>query len=193
MTPNVRSELRREPFVHTSAFDVLGPSLADNALRWLEAGAPWRLRIETFYEQWELHLDKNCLPPDLLDLISVSTIDRLSETMLVPLDDCFFEFKEATAHKLAPGQTIRIHNDFIDGEETHRLLIQLNRGWDDQNGGFLMLFGSDKPEDIRRAVRPIHGSALAFEISPRSYHAVSKIQHGERYTLVYSFKSHPKQ
>ena len=52
-----------------------------------------------------------------------------------------------------------------------------------------MLFGSTRAEDIRRAVRPLHGSVFAFEISPRSFHALSTIQEGERYTLVYSFRS----
>jgi hypothetical protein len=34
-----------------------------------------------------------------------------------------------SAHKLTAGQTIRIHNDWIRGEETHRVLIQVNDGW----------------------------------------------------------------
>ena len=87
------------------------------------------------------------------------------------------------------GQTIRIHNDYVEGHETHRLLIQLNDGWTDENGGMLMLFGSASHRDLKRVVRPLHGSALSFEISPDSYHAVSTIHGGERFTLVYSFKA----
>jgi hypothetical protein len=30
---------------------------------------------------------------------------------------------------------------------------------------------------------------MAFAISPQSFHAVSTIQRGERYTLVYSFQA----
>jgi hypothetical protein len=84
------------------------------------------------------------------------------------------------------GQTIRIHNDYIGGEETHWILVQINRGWDDANGGMLMLFDGPRMEDVARVVRPLHASATGFEISPPSFHAVSTIHSGERYTLVYS-------
>ena len=94
---------------------------------------------------------------------------------------------DLTAHKLLPGQKIRIHNDFIPDAETHRVLIQLNSGWKDENGGILMLFNSDNASDIHRAFRPLHNSCVAFAISPQSFHAVSTIHASERYTLVYSF------
>jgi Rps23 Pro-64 3,4-dihydroxylase Tpa1-like proline 4-hydroxylase len=95
---------------------------------------------------------------------------------------------DVSAHKLTSGQTIRIHNDWIGGEETHRLLIQLNDGWSIENGGLLMLFGSRAPEDVRSITEPAHGSGFAFEISERSFHAVSTIKAGQRFTLVYTFR-----
>jgi 2OG-Fe(II) oxygenase superfamily len=183
-------ELRAEPFAHTCASNLLAERLVDGALSWMEADAPWSLRIASFYEQWEFAVDADCLPIELRELLAPRTITRMADTMLRPITDCTFELQEVTAHKLLAGQTIRIHNDFIDGEETHRLLVQLNRGWEDYKGGSLMLFGSARTEDIRRAIRPLHRSAFAFEISPRSFHAVSTIQEGERYTLVYSFRGH---
>lgn len=51
-----------------------------------------------------------------------------------------------------------------------------------------MLFSGPEATEVARIIRPIHGSATAFEISPTSFHAVSTIQMGARYTLVYSFK-----
>lgn len=51
-----------------------------------------------------------------------------------------------------------------------------------------MLFADDTPESVRHVVMPTHGSGFAFEISPVSYHAVSSIRSGERYTLVYTFR-----
>ena len=94
---------------------------------------------------------------------------------------------DCTVHKLVPGQRIRIHNDFIPGEETHRLLIQLNRGWHDDQGGFLMLFNSADPSDVHRVLSPSHDSVVGFAISESSNHAVSTIHGGERFTLVFSF------
>src|SRR5207244_564974 len=94
---------------------------------------------------------------------------------------------DLTAHKLVPGQRIRIHNDFIPGQETHRLLIQLNRRWIDDDGGFLLLFNSSDPADVQKVFRPFHNSVVGFAITPSSHHAVSTIHSGERFTLVYSF------
>ena len=108
--------------------------------------------------------------------------------MLAPLTEGALDLVEVTAHKLVPGQTIRIHNDFIAGEESHRLLVHFNR-WSDVQGGILMLFGSSQPDDIKRALKPIHNSSFAFEISHQSFHAVSTIAEGERFTIVYSFKA----
>jgi hypothetical protein len=77
-------------------------------------------------------------------------------------------------------------------EETHRLLIQLNTGWEPKQGGLLMLFGSDSPESLQHVILPAHDSGLAFEISPSSFHAVSTIKRGVRYTIVYTFNRAPK-
>ena len=94
---------------------------------------------------------------------------------------------DCTAHKLVQGQTIRIHNDYIPGEETHRLLLQLNRGWRDAQGGYLMLFNSQDPSDVHRVFLPANDSVVGFAISERSNHAVSTVHGGERFTIVFSF------
>jgi Rps23 Pro-64 3,4-dihydroxylase Tpa1-like proline 4-hydroxylase len=181
-------DLRSDPFAHTTAQDLLPLELASFALSWMETAAPWKLRIASFYEQWELHLDSDSLPSQVRALCARSTVERLSNVMLRPLTAATLVLTEVTAHKLVAGQTIRLHNDHLDGEETHRLIVQLNRGWDDEQGGMLMLFSGPSPEEVCRIIRPIHRSALAFPITPRSFHAVSTIRTGERYTLVYSFR-----
>ena len=179
---------RTNPFPHSVAHRLLPPTLVDQTLDWFEEGASWRLQIESFYEQYELNLQRVELPPQLRPLVAEETIDHIASQMLSPLTSDELALVEVNAHKLLPGQTIRIHNDYIGDAETYRILVQLNRGWSDKMGGMLMLFSSPNVEDIARLLRPVHGSATAFEISPASYHAVSTIQSGERYTLVYSFR-----
>ena len=179
---------RVAPFPHAVAHRLLPPVLTDHVLGWFEEAAPWRLRVESFYEQYELNLHKVDLPGQLRDLVAEEMIDRLARQMLSPLTTEELVLVEANAHKLLTGQTIKIHNDYIGGEETHRILVQLNRSWSDEKGGLLMLFSSPDAADVARLIRPIHGSATAFEISPSSFHAVSTIRSGARYTLVYSFK-----
>jgi Rps23 Pro-64 3,4-dihydroxylase Tpa1-like proline 4-hydroxylase len=185
----IEAELRAAPFPHATHQALLPTQLCDAALDWMETTATWELRIASFYEQWELHLETDALPSGLRPLLSTGTVDHLHALLLAPLTTKHLTLTEVTAHKLVAGQTIRIHNDYLENGETHRLLVQLNRGWEDPQGGLLMFFGSASPEDVRRILRPTHGSAVAFPISPQSFHAVSTIQSGHRYTLVYSFKT----
>lgn len=187
IAPAPQVDIRHDPFLHVTHCGPLPRELCTSALGWMETDAPWLLRIESFYEQWELHLEAGNLPQELLSLLSAETVDHLKRLMLTPLTATGLVLTEVTAHKLLPGQTIRVHNDYLDNGETHRLLVQLNSGWDDAQGGLLMLFASASPEDVRRILRPLHGSAMAFPITRHSFHAVSKVQYGERYTLVYSF------
>lgn len=189
MTPMTFADVRTEPFAHSTATGALSTELADATLCWMETDAPWKLRVADFYEQWELHLDHANVPESLKGLLAPALVQKLARNMFAPIVSGHMELCEVTAHKLIQGQTIRVHNDYLEDAESHRILIQLNHGWRDEQGGLLMLFGSDSSADVRRIVRPLHRSAFAFSISDRSFHAVSTIAQGERYTLVYSFKA----
>ena len=166
---------------------ALGSALAEATLHWMESHAHWALRIADFYEQWELHLDRKTVPKPLEELLDLAFVDNLKRRILDPITESELTLVEVTAHKLVAGQTIRIHNDYMEDAESQRILIQLNRGWRDEQGGLLMLFGSGNSADVQRIIRPLHRSAFGFSISDRSFHAVSTILEGERYTLVYSF------
>jgi Rps23 Pro-64 3,4-dihydroxylase Tpa1-like proline 4-hydroxylase len=176
-----------EPFHYWISPEALDPDVSRMVLAWLEADAPWKLVQADFYEQFEFSLWDVQLPAGLAVLRApsflASTKKRMAELFDVELRDHF----DITAHKLVPGQRIRLHNDFIPDAETHRLLIQFNRGWHDANGGLLLFFNSADPADIHKIFRPVHNSAVGFAITATSYHAVSTVHAGERYTLVYSF------
>lgn len=184
---NMSTAFFLEPFPHAVSRSAMLPELAARTLKWMESSAPWSLRIASFYEQWELHLQEEELPEGIRDVLSPATIDGLARELLPDLIGAR-ELIEVTAHRMVAGQTIRIHNDFRPGGETHRMLIQLNRRWTDDQGGLLMLFGSGRAEDVQRVIRPVHGSGFGFRISESSFHAVSTITRGERFTLVYSFR-----
>jgi Rps23 Pro-64 3,4-dihydroxylase Tpa1-like proline 4-hydroxylase len=178
------------PFSHVRIPRVLPPNYGDSILHWLSKEAPWKLRVEHFYEQDEFSLLSTNLSDEIQCLIQPSFVESVRESIRNWFRlDGVPDIVDINAHRLTPGQTIRVHNDFIDGGETHRLLIQLNRGWSVENGGLLMLFSSSAPEDVRSIILPTHGSGFAFEISSRSFHAVSQIKSGERYTLVYSLRA----
>lgn len=176
------------PFRYALANKAFPEDKATEILTWLESHAPWYLKETDFYEQWEFDCSSVKFPPELDYLNSSLSLEIVKRFMEVTFQIKLLNKIEFTAHKLLNGQTIRIHNDYIPGLETHRLIIQLNRGWKNEYGGFLMFFNSQNPSDIHRIISPMHNSMTAFEISPNSHHAVSKTHGaGERYTLVYSF------
>lgn len=179
----------RAPFAYCGWDQLLPEADADRVLDWLET-APWRLRIEDFYEQHEFSLLSVRPPPGLEALVSEETIANLADGLCSAFGiDRPLALVDVAAHRLTAGQTIRVHNDFLGPKETHRLLVQFNRGWPVENGGLLLTFASQRAEDVADAFVPMHGSAFAFEISPRSFHAVSTIHCGERFTLVYTFRA----
>jgi hypothetical protein len=178
--------LERDPFAHLAIPECLDAQVANGLLHWFERSAPWALVRHDFYEQYEFALSPG-LHPASDRLIGGHAQPSVSQEMEGLFAARFKTPPKIIAHRLVPGQRIDIHNDNLPGGETHRLLIQLNRGLSDEDGGLLMLFSSERATDVAKILRPIHRSAVAFAISDRSHHAVSRMHGGERFTLVYSF------
>jgi len=158
-------------------------------LDWFESSAPWKLTETDFYEQYEFSLTHTKLPTQLEYLVDSSMLKKLCKSVEEIFEVELESKVDIVAHKLLNGQTIRIHNDFLEENkaETHRVLLQLNRNWNEEKGGFLMFFSDSQAEHLSDLVEPISGSIQGFKISPQSYHAVSTVHGGERYTIVYSF------
>ena len=176
-----------EPFPYLTAVEGLGEVMSSAFLEWLENEAPWKLVETDFYEQHEFSLLDAPLPRHLKFLTERHFLCDLRAKVEGAFGRRLSERIDCTAHKLVEGQTIRIHNDYIPGAETHRLLLQLNRGWSDAQGGYLMLFNSQDPSDVHRVFLPANDSVVGFAISERSHHAVSTVHGGERFTIVFSF------
>ena len=176
-----------KPFDYFLSPQALRGDLSTSLLAWLETEAPWKLVETDFYEQYEFSFWDVEVPPQLLVVREPEFLNELKVKVEALFKVELANDIDVAAHKLIPGQRIRIHNDFVSGERTYRLLIQLNRGCNDEDGGLLLLFNSSDPADIHKAFRPIHNSAIGFVVSQTSNHAVSTIHGGERFTLVYSF------
>lgn len=178
-----------DPFPHCHTIHALEPDVALNILRWMETDAPWELVETDFYEQFEFNLQKVEIPEHLSFLedgsFATVVLEQMTSTFNVPLA----EKVEIVAHKLVPGQSIRIHNDYLVGAETHRLVIQLNSGWTNANGGLFVMFSSADAEDVYRVIMPQHNSAVGFAILGNSHHAVSTVYSDARYSLICSFRA----
>jgi Rps23 Pro-64 3,4-dihydroxylase Tpa1-like proline 4-hydroxylase len=183
----VSLEAFSEPFPYFTARDGLPHETAMALLEWLEESAPWKLVETDFYEQYEFSLLDVALPADLKFLAKEPFLGSLKRDIELIFGVELSCRADCTAHKLVHGQRIRIHNDWIPGAETHRVLIQLNRGWQQEHGGILMLFNSSEASDVHCVLPPISESIVGFAISEKSHHAVSTIYSGERFTLVFSF------
>lgn len=181
-------ETEAVPFPHLYCYSVLESSIENELYDWFEHTNEWSLTEEDFYTQYEFVLSTSALPENLKCLISDDTIETIQTALKKSFDIKSLETISIVAHKLVQGHTIGIHNDYINGEETHRLVIQINPLWNAANGGFLMLFNSQKAEDVSKLIQPINNSAFGFEISNKSYHAVSTVRNFSRYSIVYTFK-----
>lgn len=178
---------RKNPFAYFTAEQVISVPLEQELLTWLERDAPWKLATTDFYEQYEFSFTDVQLPQALQPMFSMAVVNALRDRVGALLGAKMGPTVEITAHQLISNQTIRIHNDFRKGGETHRLLIQINRGWREEHGGLLMLFRGPSVESVDRIIPPTSRSAFGFSISKVSHHAVSKVHGGNRYTLVFSF------
>lgn len=176
-----------KPFEYFTGDSSIDETLSLQILDWFETKAPWNFVETDFYEQYEFDLLDVEVPENLSLLCSKDILETLKTSIKKMFRVELSEQLDITAHKLIAGQTIRLHNDFVPNQETHRILIQFNRGWKIDNGGLLMLFNSSDPADIHKVILPEHNSVVGFCISPDSNHAVSKVHKGERFTLVYSF------
>jgi Rps23 Pro-64 3,4-dihydroxylase Tpa1-like proline 4-hydroxylase len=183
------SNFEEHPFPHFISSNVLENSLDIALLNWFEETNLWGLTRTEFYEQYEFNLTEVEIPENLKCLIEENTIDDLLHCMKNSFQVHDLELVSVTAHKHVKNQSIGIHNDYINGEETHRLVIQINSEWSETKGGYIMLFNSSNAEDVAKVIRPINNSGLGFEISHNSNHAVSKILDFVRYSIVYTFKA----
>jgi 2OG-Fe(II) oxygenase superfamily len=175
------------PFPYAVSTRFFNDAISVAVLEWLESEAPWKLVETDFYEQYEFSFIDARVPMPLAFLKEDMFLDSLRDKVERLFGVSLCARIDATAHRLIPEQRIRIHNDFLPSAETHRLLIQLNRGLEDKDGGFLLFFNSNDPKDVHKVFRPVHNSAVAFAISMDSNHAVTTVHGSERFTLVYSF------
>jgi hypothetical protein len=98
-------------------------------------------------------------------------------------------------HKMNPGQVVGIHNDSPDQDrgriENFRLVYYVDRDYQDDKGGHLVVFGSRDAADVLDVVRPIFNSAVLMHLSDRSFHAVGRVKRGVRYSIVASYWGYP--
>jgi Rps23 Pro-64 3,4-dihydroxylase Tpa1-like proline 4-hydroxylase len=185
-------KFQKEPFKFFYGSSNLSKKELISILKWLEDFQDWRYTETDFYQQYEFSIIKeleqtNNVPNYIKDIFSNYNLQLLFNQIETIFSEKFHKDKiDIVAHKLEANQEIGLHNDFLEDAETHRLLLQLNPHWKDEDGGILVFVDAEK-EEILEAFLPTIGTIQGFEISKNSHHLVSKIDNRERYTIVFSF------
>jgi hypothetical protein len=91
-----------------------------------------------------------------------------------------------TAQRMLPGQVIGLHSDRpLLGYEFARLVLQLNKQWQAEQGGVLELFPSSESAASFR-LNPEYNTAFGFVLNADSYHGVTEVTQ-PRQTVVFNF------
>lgn len=173
------------PFPHVWLPRIFPPDANDKIKNWLECQGFWKYTEEDFYRQFEFDLMSKQLPPDISFLTSNETLQTMTSWLQRKFNTPTVQTTEIVAHYLSVGQGMGIHNDYIFGGDTLRLLLQIGQG---VSGGEIVLLNESRAQSISRVIHHTHGTGLAFAISQRSYHAVARVISGLRFTIVYSFR-----
>lgn len=180
-----------QPFPHLEFHNFHDLQVADSLLSWLESEAAWQPRkLDGFGGYADIALSVGDLPPAQSFLLLPEYLSSLRSQMARHFEIERDGYVRVTAHRILPGGSLQPHCDSSHIRFTHRLLVQLNRGWTLDAGGLLCLHDgapSTRPDGKVKSILPTHNSAFAFEISDRSFHSVSRVLSGERYTLSYTF------
>ncbi|MGD0482219.1 MAG: 2OG-Fe(II) oxygenase [Terracidiphilus sp.] len=190
VTDSRRIAFFSEPFPHFVCPEFFDAATADALLAWLEA-QPWRsVGLDGYDGYCDMPLTASNLPETLSGLVAPGFLNQLRQILAQFFAIDSNGYVRATAHRILTGGFLSAHTDVSYNRFTHRLNVQLNRGWNPDCGGLLCLHAGDphsSQETLHKTVPPTHRSGFAFEVSERSYHSVTPILHGQRYTLSYTF------
>ena len=179
---------RTSPFPHFISPRFYTEEFSNTLLSWLESTNAWNLKETALYAQYELGFSKVKDYPEIRTVSDGAVLarvrDEVSRVFNVPLSRRI----NISAHKLVPGQYGGIHTDNVPGE-THRLVVQLNRGRSDDSGGNLVFLSGSSPQDVETVFKQKTNSAVGFPLGPGSYHAITQVKTGVRFTIIYTFLS----
>ena len=115
------ARLEMEPFPFSVLPEALCTEVEQSTLSWFECAAPWNLTEESFYSQHEFDMRAVELPSDIVQLAADTTIAAMRDLISELFNRRLRATVDITAHRLMKGQRIRVHDDYLEGGETHRL------------------------------------------------------------------------
>jgi len=185
-----RVELFDAPFsflVGDSPFDTQSAQAIHD---WLEHIDKWKLNEGEFYSSFECNLLNLEAPQDCKHLFSPSAHDAFSIQASSVFGTPVVLSTVLAAHRMTFNQGVGIHSDSPrPGEETHRMVYTFSRNPVPHAGGHFLFLSGNSPQTATHLI-PLHNNqVIAFRLSSTSYHAVTTITTGDRYSIVASFYS----
>jgi hypothetical protein len=174
------------PYAHIVSPRFYTETFAETLLGWLESRQDWHLKEGILYAHHELGFSRFTHCKEIEGLWDGAVLARLRDAATRAFGTPVSSRININAHKLLPGQFANTHTDMIP-EETHRLVVQLNRGRADDSGGNLMLLAGARPADLSVVFKQNSNSAVGFKLGAESFHAVGRVKAGTRFTVIYTF------
>lgn len=173
------------PFEHCLIIGLLSPGEEADILTAFESESRWKRREEHFYTHSSIDLSQIEPSPVYTPLCGRERISFLRVLIDKAFNTACSEEVRVWGHRLRPGEGIGIHNDNCDSEI--RLVLQLNRQWFPRFGGLSILLSRLDKHTLDKIYLPRSNTAIAFATTRTSYHAVSEVMEGERFSVVYVF------
>lgn len=177
------------PFEHCVMNEILSDAEEANILAAFEFETRWQRREEHFYTHSSIDLSQIKPSPVYTPLCGRERLSLLRMIIGKVFHTICSKEVRVWAHRLAPGDGIGIHNDNCESEI--RLVLQINRRWDPNFGGLSVLLSKKEKHTLEKIYVPKSNSAIAFATTKSSYHAVTEVMEGERFSVVYVFTRDP--
>lgn len=162
------------------SFDEALPASTLDALRALfDLDLVWNHHQTSFYE---------ALLCDVTDRLDPTLLTALVQRMRALTGLPLTELMSVTVQRMERGHRADPHSDRpLVGYEAVRLILQLNPGWRVEDGGLFGVHGSETGPPVGTARVPRQNSAVAFVLTPGSYHSVTPVAAATRRSMVFNF------
>jgi hypothetical protein len=175
------------PYKHFVFEDFFGKENAAFVTERLQEIKQWTYRVGGTDDMWEHKFTQGAA-----DELSAYLFSAVGPIRTLMEDEFGVELSHAvtdiSAHKLMAGQRVAVHSDNPTlGNPTHHFIVNFTPAYAGEMSGYGLICYQKSLEAVHTALQPVADTGFAFEANNHSFHAVSKVLKGPRFTVVYSF------
>ncbi|GLZ77485.1 hypothetical protein Afil01_22920 [Actinorhabdospora filicis] len=185
--------LFRTPFPHGTVRGVFPEDVARELAMWIGDERTWRDCDREDPPRRSFYWTSTAAPPAIAGLLTPALMRSLREQAEEIFGKSFERDFPVSANRYPVGHGIKIHNDYFPDPAahryffTHRLIVYLSPDTDADSGGLLGIFERDDPGTRIRTIVPAFNAGSLMAMGPGSFHAVSAVKTGVRYSIGFSF------